>query len=113
MLAGRHVIAQNGLGSDCFLADTSADLVCGFEAPAQVDVSWSKSDGAAISLKTLGAQGLTSRTLWYESDLCAFADAMRAAFYAKKRTISIYYDVAERFGYAAVSRIATKALEEL
>ena len=40
MLAGRHVISQYGLGSDEFLVDTSADLIDGWESPAQVDVSY-------------------------------------------------------------------------
>lgn len=43
MLAGRHVISQYGLGSDEYLARTTAELTDGWEAPAHVDVeltSW-------------------------------------------------------------------------
>jgi glycosyltransferase involved in cell wall biosynthesis len=113
MLAGRHVISQYGLGSDEFLVDTSADLIDGWESPAQVDVSLGRSDDGSISMKTIGAQGLTSRSLWLEPNLSSLADAMRSAFESRNRTIKINYSVAERFGYAAVAKLVLDALELL
>jgi glycosyltransferase involved in cell wall biosynthesis len=113
MLAGRHVISQYGLGSDEFLVDTSADLIDGWEAPAQVDVAFARSDDGSISMKTTGAQGLTSRSLWLEPNLSSLADAMRSAYEARKRTITINYDVAGRFGYAAVAKQVLNVLENL
>jgi len=112
MLAGRHVIAQYGLGSDEFLAGTSADLIDGWESPAQVDVSFAHSSDGSISMKTIGAQGMSARSLWLEPNLCSLADAMRAAFESRKRTIKIDYNVAERFGYAAVEKQVLDALEQ-
>jgi hypothetical protein len=38
---------------------------------------------------------------------------MRAAFESRKRTIKIDYNVAERFGYAAVAKQVLDALEQL
>lgn len=112
LLAGRHVITQHGLGSDEFLTDTSADLVDGWEAPAQVDVTMASSDGGEMTVKTIGAQGLTSRSLWLEPDLSSLAEAMRSAYQNRKRTIKIDYDVAQRFGYAAVAKHALDLLEK-
>jgi glycosyltransferase involved in cell wall biosynthesis len=111
LLAGRHVITQYGLGSDEFLADTSADLVDGWEAPAQVDVTMASSDGGEMTVKTIGAQGLSSRSLWLEPNLSSLAEAMRSAYESRKRTIKIDYDVAARFGYAAVAELVLKVLE--
>jgi glycosyltransferase involved in cell wall biosynthesis len=111
LLAGRHVITQYGLGSDEFLSDTSADLIDGWESPAQVDVTMASSDGGEMTVKTLGAQGLSSRSLWLEPNLSSLAEAMRSAYENRKRTIKIDYDVAQRFGYAAVARQALDLLE--
>ena len=111
LLAGRHVITQYGLGSDEFLSDTSADLVDGWESPAQVDVTMATSDGGEMTVRTVGAQGLTSRSLWLEPNLSSLAEAMRSAYENRKRTIKVNYDVAERFGYAAVAKQALELLE--
>ena len=113
MLAGRHVISQYGLGSDEFLVNTSADLIDGWESPAQVDVAFAHSDDGSISVKTTGAQGLTSRSLWLEPNLSSLADAMRSAFDARRNTITINYNVAERFGYAAIAKQALDMLEHV
>lgn len=112
LLAGRHVISQYGLGSDEFLVDTSADLIDGWESPAQVDVTFTSSDDGSISMKTIGAQGLTSRSLWLEPNLSSLADGMRSAVELQKRTITTTYDVAGRFGYAAVAQQALNVLEK-
>jgi len=112
LLAGRHIIAQYGLGSDEFLAGTSADLIDGWESPAQVDVSFAQASDGAVTLKTVGAQGLTSRSLWLEPNLCSLSDAMHAAFESRKRTLTTDYNVAQRFGYAAVATLVLDALEQ-
>jgi glycosyltransferase involved in cell wall biosynthesis len=111
ILAGRHVISQYGLGSDEFLTNTSADLIDGWETPAHVDVSVTMSDDGAISMKTIGAQGLTAKSLWLEPNLSSLADAMRSAFDNRQRTINVNYNVAERFGYAAVANQVLNVLE--
>lgn len=106
MLAGRHVITQYGLGSDDFLLNTSADLCDGYEAPAQVDVTFV--DGR---VKVKGAQGLSSRSVWLEPNLCSLADSMRDAEVNDRRNIKIDYDVAGRFGFAAVAQHVVNVLE--
>lgn len=111
MLAGRHVISQRGLGSDDFLQHTTAELVNGWEAPAMVDVVASRADDASITVKTVGAQGLTSRSCWLEPDLWALSEAMRWAVQRRTRTIDLAYDPVERFGYAAVAKLALDMLE--
>jgi glycosyltransferase involved in cell wall biosynthesis len=113
MLAGRHVIAQYGLGSDEFLCDTSADLIDGWESPAQVDLSQAYADDGSITFRSKGAQGVNARSLWLEPNLCSLADAMRSAVESHKRTIKINYNVAERFGYAAVAKQVLNVLEQL
>lgn len=113
MLAGRHVISQYGLGSDEFLVDTSADLIDGVESPSQVDVKFASADDGSLTVKTVGAQGLTSRSLWLEPNLCSLATAMRHASDARLRNIEINYDVAARFGYAAVANQVVNVLEKL
>ena len=113
MLAGRHVIAQHGLGSDEFLLKTSAELVDGIEAPALVDVAVKQLGDGSVTFRTPSAQGLSARCLWLEPNLHELADAMRRAYAARNRTIEISYDVAARFGYAAVAKHALNLLEDL
>jgi glycosyltransferase involved in cell wall biosynthesis len=113
LLAGRHVISQYGLGSDEFLVDTSADLIDGWESPAQVDLSQARADDGSITFKRKCAQGISARSLWLEPNLSSLADAMRSAFESRNRTIKINYNVAERFGYAAVAKLVLDALELL
>lgn len=110
--AGRHIITQYGLGSDEFLSDTSADLIDGWESPAQVDVEFQGSADGVITVKTVGAQGLSARTLWLEPNLSSLALSMQAAHESKRRTIDIAYDLAQRFGYAAVAEQILNVLEE-
>jgi glycosyltransferase involved in cell wall biosynthesis len=112
MLYGRHVISQYGLGSDEFLVDTSADLIDGLESPAQVDLTQAYSDDGSITFKRKGAQGMTSRSLWLEPNLSSLAEAMRSAFHSRKSSITINYNVAERFGYAAIGKQVLNVLEE-
>lgn len=113
LLHGRHIISQYGLGSDEFLVNTSADLIDGLESPAAVDVKFIESSDGEMRLKTVGATGLTSRSLWLDPNLSSLADAMRSAYESEHRTIEIGYDVAQRFGYAAVANLAMNMLEEM
>ena len=111
LLARRHVIAQYGLGSDEYLTDTSADLVDGWESPAQVDVSLAQSEGGEVTARVIGAQGLSARSLWLEPNLYSMAEAMRAAYRDGRRGLDVSYDPAQRYGYAAVARQALNVLE--
>jgi len=111
LLAGRHVITQYGLGSDEFLIDTTADLIDGWESPAQVDVTMAHSEAGEVTVRTLGAQGLSARSLWLEPNLSSLADAMRAAYEARTRSITFDYDPASRFSYAAVEQQVLNVLE--
>jgi len=111
LLAGRHVITQYGLGSDEFLIDTTADLIDGWESPAQVDVTMAHSEAGEVTVRTLGAQGLSARSLWLEPNLSSLADAMRAAYEARTRSITLDYDPASRFSYAAVEQQVLNVLE--
>ena len=115
MLAGRHVIAPWDMGSDEFLHSSSADRTTGTLAPAAVDVrvTGQLPNGAGVHLQTVGAQGLTSRALWYEPDLVALGDAMKRAYQTRTRTIEMFYNPADRFGYAAVGTRALQALESI
>lgn len=113
MLAGRHVITQYGLGSDDFLTNTSADLIDGWESPAQVDIAPKHSENGEVTFRRIGAQGLSSRSLWLEPNLTSLADAMLSAYQSRKRDLKIEYDVASRFGYAAVAQQMMDVMENL
>jgi glycosyltransferase involved in cell wall biosynthesis len=112
MRAGRHVISQYGLGSDEFLVDTSADLIDGWESPAQVDLSQAYADDGSITFKRKCAQGISSRSLWLEPNLSSLANALQSAKEQHKRNITINYDLAARFSYAAVAKQVLHVLEE-
>lgn len=118
MLAGRHVIAPAGQGSDEFLEDTTAHLYRASQrAPAFLDVRMADlpagSPPGAVMFQTMGGDGLTSRCHWQEPDLHDLQEAMRQAFTAKTRTIQVDYDVADTFGRRAVGRRAVQLLEEI
>ncbi len=113
MLAGRHVISQYGLGSDEFLIDTSADLVDGWESPAQVDLRQVRTEDGGIVFKRKCPQGMSARSLWLEPNLCSLANAMRHSYETRNRTIKINYDVAQRFGFAAVAQRVLNVLENI
>lgn len=109
LAAGRHVITQAGLGSDMFLAKTSAcRLHHGLLQPAYGDAII----GADGSIGARLAQGLSSRSLWVEPDLIALSNAMRYAFKHQKRTIKLEYDIEQEFGYTAVGTRCGRLLEE-
>lgn len=115
MLAGRHIIAPAGMGSDDFLRDTSAELYGGMAAPAMVDVRVTGlvAAGIGIRMQAIGAQGLTSRSTWLEPDLVRLAEAMRNAYLYRRNTLTTNYNPADRYSYAAVGKHALQALEPL
>lgn len=114
MLHRRHVIAPSPAGSDDFLIGTSAKLVDrGMASPAGVDVSLTSSDGKSADLRVIGAQGISSRSLWWEPDLFELAKAMRDAVDNQRRHLSLQYNPADRYSYEAVGKLALKHLEDL
>lgn len=113
LLAGRHVIAPKGQGSDIFLVDTSAALYRSWSAPAGVDVRLMPApEEGGFAVQTIGAQGLSARHCWREPDLLGLAGCMHDAYLTHRRQMTtVAYDVAERFGYKAVGRRAVEILE--
>lgn len=112
VLAGRHVIAPRGHGHDDFLKWTSAVLYGAYPMPAMVEVRVVQ-DGQGSQIQTVGAQGLTSKSLWREPDVLQLAEAMRAAYDHRIQTLETSYDLTERFGYRAVGMLAMTALSAL
>lgn len=112
MLAGRHVIAPEGLGSDDFLRETSADFCQSRLSPAAGEVKMMDvgPDGRGMA-RYFGAHGLTVRADWREPDINHLAILMRRAWAQRKHTISLSYDPVERFGRAAVGRRIRALLE--
>lgn len=111
-----HIIAPGREGSDTFLEETSAHLVMdGMTMPAGVDVriTGQTPAGDGVYIETIGAQGLSSRCLWWEPDLAELACAMRAAVEQTKRELTVHYDPVDRFSYGAVGELALKHLEKL
>lgn len=109
MLAGRHVIAPAGQGHDFFLLQTSARLYQALLAPAQVQTIATR-DEKGTRIATIGAQGLTARSVWHEPDLLDLASKMRAAYENRDSTLTVNYDVAAKFGMEAVGRLAINRL---
>lgn len=109
ILAGRHVIAPFGLGHSSFLNGTSAHQYPTHPMPAMVETRQSQSS-QGTQIQTVGAQGLTSKSLWFEPDVLALAKGMRAAYDQDIRTISISYDIT-RYGYTEVGSDAVYALQ--
>lgn len=114
LLARRHIIAPGGLGSDDFLAETSADRYGSRLAPAVGDVRLVDAPdappGHAIA-QYVATQGLTVRSDWRDPDLGELAIRMRAAYTQRVTNLHIDYDPAERFGRAAVGRRITEILQ--
>lgn len=83
MLAGRHIIAPLGQGSDDYLADTDATL-------------YDSHPGTA----------------WVEPDRESLQRAMHEVYSARYRDLWTGYDPVERYGYAAVARLALNYMQE-
>jgi glycosyltransferase involved in cell wall biosynthesis len=114
MLHGNHVIAPAGMGSDDFLAETSADLYPGIRAPAGGEVCFVADPSAPPGHLTgvyFGTQGLTVRSEWIEPDIARLGLLMRKAYVERITSLSVTYDPAARFGRAAVGSLIKSLLE--
>ncbi len=113
MLAGRHIIAPKGQGSDDFLEGTSATLYGSRLAPAFGDVLLVDAPnvpaGHAVA-HYVATQGLTARCEWRDPDLVDLALRMRGAF-GVTDTLWVPYDPRERYGRAAVGQRITQILK--
>ena len=110
MLAGRMVISPWGLGSDEFLAETSAMRYGGGAAPAQVDV---RIKPGSTDIETVGVQGISSRCLWVEPSMPALIGCMQRVAHNRTTSMDVNYDPRERYGYIAVGRRAVSYLREM
>lgn len=112
-LAGRMVIAPRGHGSDEYLSKTSALRVRAMRTPAAVDIH-ATGAGNTLKMTSIGAQGLSARSLWLEPDLREIASGMRAVWTTKNRSIQLLEDQDfSRFSYADVGNRALAALKDL
>lgn len=116
MLAGRHIISPDGLGSDEFLNDTSVNYIDSSPTHSYLDARVvSPPAGAqpgAIAIATFGGSGMTSRVRWREPNLIDLSYAMRQAYDHRQRTINRHYDPAVKFGHYPVGQMAINALRE-
>ena len=96
VLAGKHVIAPMGLGSDFFLSSASAQLV---ESRPDLVIC----DGHR-------PQGLSCRDAWITVNHAKLALAMQRATTARPAQ-SLFYDFPERFSYTAVGSHIRKVLQ--
>lgn len=85
MLAGRHVIAPAGQGTDDYLRDTSADL---------------------YPMKPWPGHG------WPEPDTDALVTLMQRVYANKTSDLTLRYNPVERYGYQAVAQLALTYLTE-
>lgn len=111
LLAGRHVIAPMGQGSDEFLKGTSCDRYRCTKTIPQLDVNVRQVENMRVDLSIVGAQGLTARETWDEPDLLELSAYMRSAAIHRVRTMTVSYDPIARFGYTAVGKLALQHLE--
>lgn len=114
VLAGRKVISTAGLGSDDFLAQTSATFVAGYKQPVQDDVvvKPDPKDPSIGRLVFMGSQGVTARCTWNDPNLVQLANAMRQAALARSRDLEVFYDLPARFGRKAVGELAMSHLSK-
>jgi hypothetical protein len=119
MLAGRHIIAPAGLGSDDFLGETSASLYGSRLSPAfgdvrlvgpLSDVDAQKIPAGHAVAHYLATQGLTARSEWRDPDLIELGQRMRQAFEVTD-TLYVPFDPRDRYGRVAVGRRITQILE--
>ncbi len=111
MLAGQHVIAPRGQGSDDFLRDTSAYLYGSQTVPASGEVRMENITAEGATARYWGCQGLTVREDWMEPDIASLGILMRRAWAERVVSLQINYDPAERFGRDAVGRYVRDLLE--
>ncbi len=111
MLAGQHIIAPRGQGSDDFLRDTSAYLYGSQTVPASGEVKFDNITAEGATARYWGCQGLTVREDWMEPDIASLGLLMRRAWAERVVSLQINYDPAERFGRAAVGEYVRDLLE--
>lgn len=104
LLAGNHVIAPRGHGSDDFLSNTTAELYNSVAAPALVDAKLLSRDGGAFSVEVRAPQGVNAKGVWLEPDTLQLAHKMRHAFDRRTRGIR-GPDPRAMFGYDAVATL--------
>lgn len=116
----KHIITTENLGSDDYLGNTSAIRVYARATPAWNTLVQSVRREGVIGDQAggvlVGTQGLTSRDLWLDPALTDVARAMRLVYkrwLAGNRHADIHYNMAERFGYAAVAKTILTRLENL
>jgi hypothetical protein len=113
MMAGCHVIHPGGTGADDFLMGTSADRYKNFRTPAYGEVQVLGEQSGQLSMRYMGAQGLSCHHDWLEPDLSDLANRMRRAFLESKKSIAIGYDPAAKFGRRVVGQMMLDRLSEL
>jgi glycosyltransferase involved in cell wall biosynthesis len=114
MMAGRHVIAPAGMGSDDFLMGTSADRYSSRIVPAGGEVRLVADPMAPPGHATavyFGTQGLTVRSNWREPDIEELGCLMRQAYTDNKTTLRMNYDPAARYSRKAVGTLIRNLLE--
>lgn len=111
MLAGQHVIAPAGQGSDDFLRGTSAYLYESKVVPASGEVKLDNITAEGATARYWGCQGLTVREDWMEPDIASLGLLMRRAWAQRVDQLEIGYDPAARFGREAVGRYVRDLLE--
>jgi glycosyltransferase involved in cell wall biosynthesis len=111
MLAGQHIIAPGGQGSDDFLRGTSAYLYESRVVPAFGEVLFENITAEGATARYWGCQGLTVREDWMEPDIASLGLLMRRAWAQRVDRLEINYDPAARFGRAAVGRYVRDLLE--
>lgn len=85
VLAGRHVLAPVGLGSDDYLDGTDA---------------------------TQFVTAAPANALWLEPDLEMLSRQMRAVYEGRVRNLFVNYDLVELYGYPAVAKLTLNYLQE-
>jgi hypothetical protein len=95
MLEGRHVISPRGSGADTYLLGTSAFLYQYVQSIAYHGMH--PHDG------TTDCEQLDARQIWREPDLLELSRGMRAAFKSRTRTLTVPYNIADRYSYEVVA----------
>jgi glycosyltransferase involved in cell wall biosynthesis len=111
MLAGQHVIAPSGQGSDDFLRGTSAYLYESRVVPASGEVRLDNITAEGATARYWGCQGLTVREDWMEPDIASLSLLMRRAWAQHVIRLDIHYDPAARFGREVVGKYVRDLLE--
>lgn len=122
MLARRHIISPEDLGSTDYLRDTSAWLYrsrlvpAGGEAfllpppPAPQTLDASLTAPYQPSVKAVGTD-ITVNDDWWEPDIADLSLRMRRAYAERVTGLAVHYDPATRYGRRAVGALIRRLLE--